>query len=372
MKIAVYAIAKNESENVEAWLENLADADGIFVLDTGSTDDTISLLNAGGATVEEMNYGKKFRFDQARNQAMHLVPKEFDVLVSVDFDERLSPGWREAIEQEFDEETDVANYTLVYNFDSEGNIITSYPRMAVHRHDSATWHYAVHELLMPLKPHKRKTLNFMCVHYGKGKPAGHYLDLLKLCREEHPNDPRAMGYLAREYFGMGNFTMAKPLYQDYIRIEPYPPMQSEACIRIAQMSPDFISQEWWLRQAVQLCNDMREPYCEMALLYFRNEMWEHCIAYTKSAMQHKKPNYDTIYRDEFYTDTWAWHMLMAAYQQDGNYRKALHAQQQLLTAYGNNIPQHVAKDIMVLQGAVNEVYYAYRDCVRSTGSETPK
>lgn len=370
MKIAVYAIAKNESENVESWLENLADADGIFVLDTGSRDDTIEKLKAGGATVHQMNGSKKFRFDQARNEAMHHVPKDYDVLVSIDFDERLSPGWREEIEQNFT--TDVANYTLVYHFDDAGNILTSYPRMAVHRHNSATWQYAVHELLIPLQDMTRKTLNIACVHYGEAKPAGHYLDLLKVDREERPNDPRALGYLAREYFGMGNLAMAEPLYKEYINIEQYPPMQSEGCIRIAQMSTDFIVQEWWLRQAVQVCNDMREPYCELATLYFRNGMWEHCIAFVKSAQRIPKPNYDTIYRDEYYSDTWIYHMLMAAYQQDGNFRKALHAQEQLLAAFPDgNIPQNVTKDIVVLQRAVNEVYYAYRDCVRVTGSEAP-
>lgn len=368
MKIAVYAIAKNESNNVESWAENLADADGIFVLDTGSTDDTVALLKKCGVTVNEISTAKKFRFDNARNEAMHHVPKDYDVLVSLDFDERLSPGWREVIEQQFDENTDVANYTLVYGFDAEGHITTSYPRSAVHRPDSATWHYAVHELLIPLKDKPKKTLDFLCVHYGQAKPAGHYIELLKLNREEHPNDPRALGYLAREYYGLGNYTMARPLYQDYIRIETYAPMQSEACLRIAHMSPDFVSQEWWMRQAVQLCDNMREPYCELANLYFRNQMWEHCIAYVKSAMRYKKPEYDTIYRDEFYSDTWAYHMLMAAYQQDGNYRKAIQAQEQLLASFADgNIPNDVTQDIMVLQRAVNEVYYAYRDCVRGTG-----
>ena len=369
MKIAVYAIAKNEQDNVKDWLASVADADGVFVLDTGSKDKTMRLLREGGATVHQMR-DKTFRFDTARNQAMHSVPEEFDVLVSLDFDERLSPGWRQVIEDQFDEETDVANYTLVYNFADDGTVLTSYPRMAVHRRNRATWQYAVHELLIPVQGATRKNLDFYCVHYGEAKPAGHYLDLLKINHEENPRDPRSLSYLAREYYGMGNFQMALPLYKEYLNIETYPPTMAEACIRIASMHPDFISQEWWLRQAIQSCNNMREPYCELALFYFRQEMWEHCIAYVQSAAKISKPDYDTIYHDAYYSDAWVYHMLMAAYQRDGNYRRAMQARDSLANAYGGDIPAHVAQDILILQKAVDEVYYAHRDCVRGTGIET--
>lgn len=373
MKIAVYAIAKNEQHNVAEWLASVADADGIFVLDTGSKDKTIELLREGGAVVNHMSGGKPFRFDHARNEAMHHVPEDFDVLVSIDFDERLSPNWRQVIEENFDEEADVANYTLVYSFDDEGRILMSYPRMAVHRRNSATWQYAVHELLIPHQDAVRRNLDFYCVHYGEAKPAGHYLDLLKISHEEHPNDPRTMGYLAREFYGMGNFQMATPLYKSYIQIEQYPPALSEACIRLAQMHTDFVSQEWWLRQAIQSCNDMREPYCELAMFYFRNQMWEHCIAAVKSAAKIPKPSYEAIYHDAFYSDTWIYHMLMAAYQQDGNFRRALQARDSLANAYaGQPLPANVTEDILILQSAVNEVYHAYRDCVRGTRSEAPE
>jgi tetratricopeptide (TPR) repeat protein len=371
LKIAVYAIAKNEQHNVAEWLESVADADGVFVLDTGSKDKTIELLREGGATVNHMSGGKPFRFDLARNEAMNRVPEDFDVLVSLDFDERLSPDWRKVIEEQFDAETDCANYTLVYSFTDDGQILMSYPRMAVHRRNSATWQYAVHELLIPHQGALRKTLDMYAVHYGEAKPAGHYLDLLKTCHEERPNDPRPLGYLAREYYGMGNFQMAVPLYKRYVQIEQYPPVLSEACIRLAHMHTDFVSQEWWLRQAIQSCNDMREPYCEMALFYFRNEMWEHCVTAVKSAARIPRPDYNAIYRDEYYSDTWVYHMLMAAYQQDGNYRRALQMRDSLVHAYaGQPIPASATQDILILQNAVNEVYHAYRDCVRGTGSET--
>ena len=43
MKICVYAICKNESTFVDRWMDSMAEADGIYVLDTGSADDTATV-----------------------------------------------------------------------------------------------------------------------------------------------------------------------------------------------------------------------------------------------------------------------------------------------------------------------------------------
>ena len=46
MKIYVYAIAKNEAAFARRWMASMAEADGVYVLDTGSTDGTAELLRA--------------------------------------------------------------------------------------------------------------------------------------------------------------------------------------------------------------------------------------------------------------------------------------------------------------------------------------
>ena len=50
MKIVVYAICKNEAGHAERWMASMAEADGVYVLDTGSTDGTPELLRSLGAT----------------------------------------------------------------------------------------------------------------------------------------------------------------------------------------------------------------------------------------------------------------------------------------------------------------------------------
>ncbi len=43
-KVCVYAICKNEEKFVDKWFNSVKEADAIYVLDTGSTDDTVKLL----------------------------------------------------------------------------------------------------------------------------------------------------------------------------------------------------------------------------------------------------------------------------------------------------------------------------------------
>ena len=52
MKIAVYTICKNESAFVNRWVDSMSEADGIYVLDTGSEDDTVEKLKRRGVVVD--------------------------------------------------------------------------------------------------------------------------------------------------------------------------------------------------------------------------------------------------------------------------------------------------------------------------------
>ena len=43
-KICIYAICKNEEKYIDTWYNSVKEADKIFILDTGSTDNTFNLL----------------------------------------------------------------------------------------------------------------------------------------------------------------------------------------------------------------------------------------------------------------------------------------------------------------------------------------
>ena len=56
MRVYVYAIAKDEERHAERFMVSVSEADGVYVLDTGSRDGTAEALRALGAhvTVKEI------------------------------------------------------------------------------------------------------------------------------------------------------------------------------------------------------------------------------------------------------------------------------------------------------------------------------
>ena len=55
MKVVVYAICKNEEAHIKRWYESMKEADEIYVLDTGSSDNSVNLLKSLGVNVKEKN-----------------------------------------------------------------------------------------------------------------------------------------------------------------------------------------------------------------------------------------------------------------------------------------------------------------------------
>ena len=118
--VCVYAICKNEAKFVPGWIESMREADSIVVLDTGSTDETVCLLEEGGAKVTR-EIISPWRFDTARNRSLELVPEEADICVCTDLDELLRPGWRALLEAAWKPGTGQATYRYVWNFNEDGS-----------------------------------------------------------------------------------------------------------------------------------------------------------------------------------------------------------------------------------------------------------
>jgi glycosyltransferase involved in cell wall biosynthesis len=98
MKVAVYSIAMNEGKHVQRWAESAADADYLVIADTGSSDDTVK--QARNHRVETHHiWVHPWRFDDARNASLALVPKDADYCIALDLDEVLMPGWRAELEK---------------------------------------------------------------------------------------------------------------------------------------------------------------------------------------------------------------------------------------------------------------------------------
>ena len=145
-KIYVYAICKNEEKHIKRWYESMKEADGIYVLDTGSTDNSVKLLKELGINVETKKY-EQFKFDEARNDSLKLVPDDADICVCTDLDETLCENWRTYLEEIWKQETDRLRYNLNFTFDEEGNPLSTYYISKIHKKDKYTWTHPIHEVL---------------------------------------------------------------------------------------------------------------------------------------------------------------------------------------------------------------------------------
>lgn len=202
-KIAVYTICKNEENNVREWVENTKAADYVVVGDTGSKDQTISMLEEYGIQVFPLNI-EPWRFDMARNQLLDCIPEDTDICISLDFDERLSEGWRDAVEAIWGDDTTKLTYQYLEKLDGNYNLTNSIITSRIHSRKGYHWIYPVHETLQYTLS-SQESIAFCpgleITHTpDRRKDRNGYLKLMECSVEENPQNLIFMHNLGRLYF----------------------------------------------------------------------------------------------------------------------------------------------------------------------------
>jgi glycosyltransferase involved in cell wall biosynthesis len=105
--ITVVVLTLNEEANILACLASCAWCDDVHVVDSGSTDRTVELARAHGATV----HTNPFRsFGQQRNWAIDNIAAKHDWVFHLDADERFTPELVEEIARVLDRGTECAGF----------------------------------------------------------------------------------------------------------------------------------------------------------------------------------------------------------------------------------------------------------------------
>lgn len=294
MKIAVYAISKNEEKHVKRFCDSAKDADLILIADTGSTDDTVKLAKRHGAKVEHICI-TPWRFDDARNAALALIPRDIDICVSLDLDEELQPGWREEIERVWKEDTT----RLRYKFDWGAGIAFYYEK--IHARHGYRWTHPCHEYPIPylIEEKYAQTDTLLVVHKPDNtKSRGQYLHLLEMSVKEDPNDPRNAFYYARELSFHRQWAEAIRECERYLAL-PGANWPNERCYAYRVMSRcyaelgDFDNAIRCARLGVVEAPGTREPWCEIAKLAYQRQQWAECYGAAMSALAIK--NRELVY-----------------------------------------------------------------------------
>lgn len=295
MKIAVYAIAKNEAKFVERFINSARDADCILIADTGSTDGTPDKARELGATVHEICVSP-WRFDVARNAALALVPADIDVCVSIDIDEVLEPGWREEVERVWEP----GKTTLLrYVYDWGKGIVFEYEK--IHARHGYYWKHPVHEVVVPdqrTKEVKAYTNKLLVRHLpDPSKSRAQYLDLLALSVKEDPNDPRNAFYYARELTYWSRWDEAVVALKRYLSLPAATwSVERAYAMRLLGQAYEHLGQPEtalsWYRRACAEAPHVRDPWVDLADACYKLSRWAECFAAAHTALQITTRNMD--------------------------------------------------------------------------------
>lgn len=330
-KICVYAISKNESKFVDRWCDSVSEADAIYVLDTGSEDDTVKKLKKKNVNVTTKII-KPWRFDIARNESLKLIPEEYDICVCLDLDEVIKKGWRKELENIWEKDTTRLRYDYNWKLDENDKPEINFYIEKIHSRKDYIWKHPVHEVLEYIGKEKENfitTDKISVNHYpDKEKSRGSYLELLELSVKEEPKDDRNMHYLGREYMYYGQYEKSIETLKKHLKLKTAT-WKDERCASMRFIARSYSNlnnykeAKKWLEKAINEANYLRDPYMEMAILEYKNNKHNNCIMYCLRALDidlHTKSYINEI----FSFDETPYDLLSICYYNIGNIEKALY------------------------------------------------
>ena len=295
-KICVYAICKNEEKFVERWVNSVKEADEIYVLDTGSMDNTVEELKKRGVIVSQKEI-KPWRFDVARNLSLDMVPNDADICVCIDLDEVLEVGWRKKLEKIWNNDINRLRYNYNWSLDDKNNPIVNFYIEKIHNRNNYIWTHPVHEILKYTGDGTEKfitTDDITVNHYpDNNKSRSNYLPLLELSVKESPNNDRNMHYLGREYMYYGRWNECIDTLINHLNL-PSATWKDERSASMRFIARSYINLKrydearMWLDKAIREAPYLRDPYVERALLEYQLSNYKEVEKYAKEALKIRK------------------------------------------------------------------------------------
>lgn len=294
MKVCVYAICKNEAQFARRWMASMSEADGVYVLDTGSDDGTPQLLRSLGAVVAE-EVIDPWRFDVARNRSMELLPGDADICVCTDLDEVFHPGWRGRLESVWTSGAGQATCRYTWSFQADGSEGIVFWCEKIHARQGYVWTHPVHEVLTwtgagSAGPTVAAVGVQLDHHPDPNKSREQYLGLLEQSVLEAPEDDRNMHYLGREYLFRGRWDDCITALERHLAMpsavwadERAASMRYIAKALLEKGEPEQ-ARDWYLR-AIAEAPHLREAYLDLAMLLYQQERWNGVLYFTNCALE---------------------------------------------------------------------------------------
>lgn len=282
MKIAVYTIAKNEAQFVERWAESARAADHLLIADTGSTDDTVAIARKLGVNVHSITINP-WRFDDARNTSLALIPPDIDMCIALDMDEVLIDGWRDALEK-VPAGVTRPRYKYVWSWTANQQEGLTYGGDKIHARHGYRWRHPVHEVITAVASEQQAWIDLQIHHHpDHTKSRGQYFGLLEVARAEAMHDDRTAFYYARELFFHQRHDEAAQEFQRHLAL-PTAVWAPERAASMRYIAKCGIEPERWFTLATLEAPDRREPWVDLAFWAYRRDDWHQVIRCCERAL----------------------------------------------------------------------------------------
>ena len=303
MRIAVVSIMKNESKHIKRWKESANDADALYILDTGSDDDSVSIAKELGINVYQADI-QPWHFGNARNFLLDMLPTDIDYIINLDLDEVLIDGWRGHLES-MDQTITRPRYNYTWSWNDDGTPGLQYNGDKIVRRNGYKWVNAVHEVMTPVDGlvEKQGFIGLQIEHHADNtKSRGSYLPLLALDVEENPNNDRNRYYYARELFFRGQYPEAINQFKHHLSMPEarWDAERAWSMRYLAKMIPT--ERESWLLKACAEYPAGREPWFDLAQYYYSKQDFAGCLFAAVKTLNIKDSQ--GLYLNE--SDAWGW------------------------------------------------------------------
>lgn len=347
-KFSVALIARNEAETLPRMVASLKEfqerGGEIWVLDTGSTDNTIEVATSLGCKVEAV--GDKFRiqidkeladkinakfivngeapvvnegeslfdFASARNYIADFP--ENDMIATPDCDEIFTKFDIDKLNETIENGAEQLDYEFVFSHDAQGNPITKFRHCKFYNRTKLKWAGVVHEVLTGTanKVYLGEDI-IKLEHYQNEKTnRSGYLKGLAVDCYNNPDNDRNSHYFAREMFYLGRHHSAIKEFENHISMNKWPTEAAQSmlyigdCYKVLGNTDEML--KWYIKSVEKEAR--REPLMRLAEYYYLKEMYPQVILYCEAALtitqlpfySNHQPYYENIPHEYLYVAYW--------------------------------------------------------------------
>ena len=349
MNFSFVLIARNEEKTLPRLLKSLNEFKSrggeVYLLDTGSTDNTVKVAKEWGANVQEVgtkfiievdkeladNINNRFNFDEglivkegdkmfdyasARNYAAEM--SKTDIIFTPDCDEEFTKLDIDKIEQAIKEGVEQFEYQFVFAHGPNGEELIKFLHCKAYDRRKLKWQGVIHEILIGNAKRQYFTEDVIKLEHWQNHETnrGHYLTGLAMDCYLNQNNDRNSHYFARELMWSGFLKSAEKEFERHLTISGWDAERSQSMIYLGNITNDI---NWYFKAFIE-CPNRREALIKLGEYFYNKGDYKRAIPFLEACLS---ISYSGFYADnaEHYKDV-PHAMLYPSYWRIGNKEKS--------------------------------------------------